>query len=434
MTPLTKDFAVIVGPWLIVGGILLAPLDSVEPAQLRARVHALVDALEAPQKAKRDAAEADLVTLGREALPYLPKLDADAPAEVRLRLNRVRNLLERASADASVQATHLTLKADAVPLAEVLARIKQQTGNALVDQRAAFGQVPRNEHVTLMLDKVPFWQALDQLLDQLKLTTYPHTGEPSLALVSRSEHWGSRQSGAAYSGAFRIEPVNVVSRRELRDPQARQLQIELDLSWEPRLHPIMILQSNNTVRATLDNGQLLQPSDEHAVEMNITPQAKALEVPLALPLPPRGATKITQLTGEFGVLLPGQVESFEFRNLLAKKRVEQRQGGTTVVLEHVGKNDGLWEVTIKVVFENASGALDSHRTWIFNNEVWLENAKGEKFPYGSLETTRQTANEVGVAYLFSVQDDLQDYKLVYRSPTSIFRVAVKYDLKDIPLP
>lgn len=424
----------IVGPWLIMGGLLLAPLESVETGQLRAQVQTLIDALESSQKAKRDAAEAQLVGLGHDALPLLPKLDADAPAEVRLRLNRVRNLLERAAADASVQASRLSLQVDALPLAEVLALIQQQTGNALVDQRAEFGQVPRGERVTLSLDKIPFWQGVDRLLDQLKLTTYPHTGEPALALVSRSEQWGSRQQGTAYSGAFRIEPVNVVSRRELREPDARQLQVELDLSWEPRLHPIMILELNNTLRATLDTGQTLQPSDQHAIEFNVTPQAKALEVPLTFPLPPRAATKIVRLSGEFGVLLPGQVEAFEFRDLLAKKRVEQRHAGTTVVLENVGKNDGLWEVAIKVVFENAGGALESHRTWIFNNEVWLENAKGEKFPYGSLETTRQAANEVGVAYLFSVQDDLKAYKLVYRTPTSIFRVAVPFDLKDIPLP
>jgi hypothetical protein len=50
-----------------------------------------------------------------------------------------------------------------------------------------------------------------------------------------------------------------------------------------------------------------------------------------------------------------------------------------------------------------------------------------------LETTRQSENEVGVAYLFDVEE-ITDHTFVYKTPAVLLDVAVPYELHDIALP
>jgi hypothetical protein len=106
----------------------------------------------------------------------------------------------------------------------------------------------------------------------------------------------------------------------------------------------------------------------------------------------------------------------------------------SVVVDQVRKNNEVWEVRMRVVFDKAAGALESHLGWIFNNEAYLENPAGEQVQYATLETTRQTENEVGVAYLFDVPEGLKGHTFVYKTPVAIVNMPVEYELKDLELP
>ena len=108
--------------------------------------------------------------------------------------------------------------------------------------------------------------------------------------------------------------------------------------------------------------------------------------------------------------------------------------GATVVLEQVRRNNLVWEVRMRLVFDKAGRALESHRTWVLRNEAHLESPDKKSIRYAGLETTRQTETEVGVAYLFDVEGDLTGHSFVYKTPTAIIQVPVAYELKDVPLP
>ena len=131
--------------------------------------------------------------------------------------------------------------------------------------------------------------------------------------------------------------------------------------------------------------------------------------------------------------MPGRVETFTFDDLGAKD-VEKRIAGVTVTLEGVRKNNQLQEVRIRVKFDSAGAALASHRNWIFNNEAYLVDSKGEKVEYETLETTHQAPNEVGVAYLFFLEKPVTNYKFVYKTAGVIVATEFEYELKDIKLP
>ena len=59
---------------------------------------------------------------------------------------------------------------------------------------------------------------------------------------------------------------------------------------------------------------------------------------------------------------------------------------------------------------------------------------GKPIPYDSLETTRQTEDEVGVAYLFVLDDAPSEHKFVYKTPGVIIATEFDYEIKGVRLP
>jgi len=332
-----------------------------------------------------------------------------------------------------VQARDVTISGEAVPLDDVIATIGKQTGNKLLDFRKEFGQQAGEKTVKLNVDKVPFWPAFDQILDQATMTVYHFAGEPGLALVSRSSTELPRYKRGAYAGAFRIEATEVTARRDLRDPNGQALKVQVEVAWEPRLTPIAIFQAADTVTAVGDNGQALVAGSESELETTVNPGDTATQIPLSFALPPREMTKIASLKGSLSLLLPGPVETFRFEKLQAGGKGEQRRGGVKVILEQVRQNQLLWEVRVRVVFDKPGQALESHRTWVLHNEALLETADKQPINYAGLETTRQGENEVGVAYLFDVAD-IAGHTFVYKTPAVLMNAAVPYELRDVALP
>ena len=420
--------------WIIAGCAALGQAAPGGEANLSSTVRLLVEQLDAAEKSRRDEAEEKLLKLGPAALQLLPPRDDRLPAEVNLRVARVRLQLERSQADASVEASTVTLSGK-LPLADVIAAISKQTGNKLVDFRPQFGEEVRNVDVTVNFNNTPFWQVLDQVFDQANLTIYNFAGEEGISFVGRSPSMLPRFRRASYAGAFRIEGTDFTAHRDLRDPASHTLQLNLEAAWEPRLKPIIIAQPANSIVATDENGKPLPLAGSgEELEINVNPGAYSVEIPIHFALPDRSVKRVAKLKGKLAAVLPGRSEDFRFTNLEKAKKVEQRQAGVTVVLEEVWKNNAVWEVRVRVVFDKAGNALESHRNWIFNNEAWLEAPDKEKLAFAGMETTRQGENEVGVSYLFGVPEGLAGYTFVYRTPVSINPVPVEFELKDIDLP
>jgi hypothetical protein len=115
-------------------------------------------------------------------------------------------------------------------------------------------------------------------------------------------------------------------------------------------------------------------------------------------------------------------------------KVEQRKAGVTVIIDQVRKNNEIWEVRTRVRFDKPGDSLESHRSWIFRNELYLIGADKKKILPGGYEQTRQTENEVGIAYLFELPKGPQGMTFVYQTPTNVFEMPVEYELSDLLLP
>jgi hypothetical protein len=411
---------------------------------LSRQISRLVRQLDDSQAAERDAAEKQLLELAGSTaeetdrfLELLPEDNEQMPLAVRDRLGDIRHQVEGRVAQSAVVGTKITLSAKEMPLSEVFSAIEKQTGNRFIDNRQ--GNDPDagelSGKVTIELADEPFWPAVDRILDQTGLDIYSYGGEPALSIQSRNMDYADRHGRATYSGPFRLEVLEVQGQRNLRQPQRAALQLQLEVAWEPRLRPIAITQPVENLEATTDTGTQLSVSQPDAeLDVEVPDGTQAAEIILPFQLPPRQATKITSLRGKLKALVPGRQVKFQFDNLTSAAGKTQRRGGVQITIDDVRRNNVIWEVHMRLSLDKGNPALESHRDWVAQNKSYLVNKNGETIDTAGIEVTRQTRNEVGVAYLFDLPDGLEGLSWVYETPAAIIELPVEYEIKDIELP
>ena len=430
---------------LLIGGLLAGQTTATTDEAVKTDVRRLVRQLDAPQLAQREAAEADLLKRGPAILGLLPTDAQAASAEVRQRLGRIRQRLQLAAADSTAQASLITLKADSLPLSQILAAFQEQSGNAITDYRRQFSQPATDPKLSIQFDKMPFWTAFDQLLDRAGLTLYSYGKPQTLSVVAALGNKELPRFGrASYSGPFRFEAVWVRAHRDLTKASDRALVVTINVAWEPRLKVISLLDRTADIRAEDDRGKPLPVwndsiQNEIPVSMSGTAEPGKINAPAVrldpmFQLPPRSVQSIATLKGKLRATIAGKTETFRFGDLSRAKNAEQRIAGVTVTLEQVLKSGEAWIVRMRARFDDAGDALASHRQWIFDNKAYLEGADKKPIRFKSYETTLQTKNELGIAYLFKIDRPLDELTFVYETPGTIVNDSFEYELKNIPLP
>ncbi|MEM9187276.1 MAG: hypothetical protein AAGB00_12355 [Planctomycetota bacterium] len=423
------------------------------PDGFGAEVEALVLQLGADSEDERDAARERLLELsgptiaaGEKMLNTLPKPVEQMPAAVRGALTELRRSIADRVAELTVSETRVTIDVVEEPLSEVLKQIEEQTGNRVVDYREQFGQRAGDTPVTITIDDLPFWEAMDQLLDEAGLGVYAYSGEEALAIVGREAGATPRWATAAYAGPLRVEPIRLTASRNLRQVGGESLNLQLEIQWEPRLAPIAFAQPLADIEAENEAGARLSVArPEGTIDLEVQSGGQALEMTLPMLLPARDTNLIATLRGKMQAIMPGRRAEFRFDKLTGiTKPIEQREGGATVSLVDMRKNNEIWELRMRLKLEGADaqdaqkqGADDtfaSHRGWVFGNASYLLGADGEPIEHAGYETTMQRGNEIGLAYLFDLPDGPDGLTWVYESPTAIVRFPVEYELSRIPLP
>lgn len=402
-----------------------SPRAAAAPDELKDRVAVLVEALDGNRLAERQQAERELIEIGVAALPLLPEIDDRFSAEARQRLRRVRLALEELQAEAEAQPRMIRLPATATA-AEALAAISEQSGVPL--------KAPPLDAAPLQLSggPVPFWQALDLVLDAAQMDVNFYAGERGeLTLVARDADRPSRADAAAYAGVYRLEPTATMTRRDFRTPALSRLTVSAEIAWEPRLTPIALHLPLESVTATLDDGVELRP-DEGEIDIAASGELPFAQFNLPLPLPAGRPQRIAALRGTLRALLPSGYE--HFRIDLANPPAPETVGHVTLEVEEVRKNGELHEVRLQVAFAEAANALESHRQWIFDNPAYVTDAEGQRLEHLGYQVYRQTSNTIGLIYMFDLGERPDGHVFHYQTPVSIIPSDVPFEITDIPLP
>lgn len=383
---------------------------------------------------QREASEQRLLELGPAVLEFLPEAGDNLPAETQLRVERVSQKLRRQQIESLVTPSLVSISEPELSVTDAFAEIEKQTGNEIIDYRQEFNQPVNEFDVDVDFDQVTFWEALDDILDQAALSVYSYGGETGLTIVG-SNSTLDRSSLADYRGAFRFEPVDIRAQRNLREPGESVVRLKLEVAWEPRLQPIVVRHALGDVKAVDGDGDPIAIADANSQqEFTVNKQMHFQEFEIPLQSPPRDVAEIGSISGNVEFLLTGPMESFRFDPLTDERNVEQRRGDATVIMERVRRNQDTWEIRVLVHFEESGEALESHYGWVYNNPAELVDADGETLLPATIESTRRTENEVGMAYLFDVPQGLEGMTFVYKTPVSMIKHRVDYELRDLKLP
>ncbi len=402
----------------------------------------LVAQLDADTVAERDLAETNLLGLAEaegievgELLKALPEPNDSMPPAVLQRLTTIRRTLEARLAREATAGGTIKLEAINWKLSDVLKELQQQSGNKIVDARGEQGEQATDPEIVLAADGISFWEAVDQVLDQAKLSTNNFAGNDLLSLTTRPPGAANRYGRADYSGPFRFEVTEVSATRGLRNPRNQRLVVDLEIAWEPRLRPIAMALPVDLLEALDEENQPIenpQPGRVFYIEAQQGSTTSTVSIPFKLP--PRSVGAIARLRGGLVALVPGKVHEFRFEDLQPKQPVTQTVGGVHVTLDKVVKNNEIWEIHMRLKLDDDNESLASHRGWVFNNLNYLVGADGEPIEHAGFETTLQTEREVGIAYFFDLPDGLDSLTWVYKSPVAIVEQQYEFELSTIELP
>jgi hypothetical protein len=416
-------------PFLVIGCLLGG--EPAGDAALKTEVPRLVRKLGADTKDQRAQAETRLIQLGPGVLDYLPAPESQQDEAVKIALVHIRGILQQTRAAASIEASIVTLHGS-MKVSKALAEIQKQTDNKIADlPRAADATIPDAE-ITVDFNKTPFWTALDSVLDQARLSIYPYGQPGALQIVPRGPNDLPRTGRAAIQGPLRIEPVSVLAKRELRSSSPPALQVSLEVAWEPRLQPIAVKQRMASLKV-LDSsgGSIAAESPEAEKEAFPRSGSSALEMDIALAMPAQPVKEIASLSGTLRAMMLGKVEEFRFTDLKGKQ--QKRNAAATVTLDEVRKNGNAWEVFVRLRFDDAGDALESHRNWVLQNEAYFEQS-GKAIPPDSMETTLRTKNEIGVGYVFALPELPKNLVFVYKTAGMVVTKDFPYEVRGVKMP
>jgi hypothetical protein len=420
-------FALLFGVAWVVNAQEASPKPSSD--SIETEVQRLVRELDASQLARRNAAEQALQKLGEDALPFLPDPSAQQPPEVKQRLERVRERIAKQSAGAKVVRSSTDVRlGDAATLGKALEAISRDSG--IEFEHMADEDTP----ITPYPSALPFWHALDHVLDETKLDIDFYSGEnDSIALQPRAKNRPSRVDSAAYAGLYRLEPVIVTSRRILQDVSLSSMNVEVEISWKPDAHPVGITLPLAQISATLDDGATVK-AQQSAGTIDIAPSdeiaTSTIQLPLALPA--GFPTKITSLSGKIQSMLPGEIKPFEFALKEGPKTLSE--DFVTVKLEELRKNGALHEIRLGVEYKSPGKAMESHRGWLLGNEVYVQMPDGSRQDHLGYELYRHNENGIGIGYMFDIGDQPGESKLIYKTATAVVHNEIDFVIQDIPLP
>ena len=400
----------------------------VERDVLEKKVAKLSSDLDSPKQAIRDQAEADLVALGPVVIEFLPPIGADASAEWKMRIDRLRDTLEKLEMQEFTMPSTVTLSGSMTGR-QALTKIAEETGNTI-----NLGDSPNlDRDVVTDFDSTPFWEAFDEVVDQLELTVSGGDGE-NIQIVPRAANAPLRIAAAGYSGVFRMEPLTIQKTYQLQDPAQSTLQIQVLLSWEPRLAPVFVKFPMEAMELICDDGQVLQ-SKMNADETEFVPAGGSqLQVALNFVLPERKAKKILRWNGKVFVSIPGKPATLEFDELMKEGKKTATVGNLKVVLEKARKNRDIYEVLVGISLNSTEQTAEAFRGWTNTHEAFLMDKDNKRLEHVGWSTTRMNEKEIGLSYLFDVEKGLEGCKFMYRAPGSVVDQTAEFALEDVPLP
>jgi hypothetical protein len=402
---------------------------------LKDKVQKLLQQLESGSTtAQQAAAEWELLRLGPDVLPLLPRADA-APAGVKERVAQIAATLE--------ELRHRVWNIDKtqIPLAVALDSLKKQTQMTLVDRRQAHTAV----QVTPDFTEASYWQAALWLARQAdaRLSLYQPDGQ--VALVDGP----APLLPTALSGPFRVVLKRVSSSVDI-EAQSHVGKLALEIAWEPRFRPFLIERGSVSFRTAKSDKHEAFATESPAHGPEFVAELNAKEFDVLFSAPPRSIGVLDDVTGRFVVTMPSKLLTFTFKAQVVAGVSQTEPGGAAVKVERIDLEADRWTVEISITVPAGMPKLDSFQRWL-GSRSWLDqttcqldrlvDAKRQKLSPKPLWTNASVVSptHVLVRFQFTADDgaklqDFDKWRLVCSVPGRLVEMTVPFELHGIALP
>lgn len=424
---------------LVVGWAGILPARSQDDSALKDRVAQLVERLESPKTEARAAAEKALLDLGPRVLPLLPSDSRKTAGDRDERLERIRAKLTEAQESAALKGTRVTLQGKGLRLSEVLKTLQSKSGSTISDLREQYGGDSSNPTMDLNIDDQPFLSALDEVARKAGVAINFYTGDGSIGLMPPSSEEGAAPSreGAlvAYEGPFRVELQQFTTVRTYPSNQATG-SIRFEVAWEPSLRPMLLALKAEDVTILDDQFQKVEPQvEEESTSVVLRPENPVAELNLNMAAPARSASKLSRVKVKADVTVPAATRVFRFPKLTAQ-RTSQTQGDVTVTLLNTEIDEQNWLVSVEVAYAGGGPAFESYQQGLFNNRIFLQKPDGAVFEQnGGFNQIGGGDGKIAYEYIFvDAPGKINDYQLVYETPSKVVTIPLEFEFHDVPLP
>ena len=250
-----------------------------------------------------------------------------------------------------------------------------------------------------------------------------------------------RALAVAYSGPIRIAVDRARLRQYLKSSSTRIARLNYRLNAEPRLRPLFIKYHGSDFAAQTSGGKALAPfSPDAHPEIPLGEGGRQLKLFSDFRVPKSSVLDRIKFRGKLTMTVAAGTEQIKFTRLNRAEGTARRRGGVTVKLQKIefGKDrKGRRQARLRVIVSYDSGgpAFESHRSWIFHNQVYLETEGGRRIERDAIfHTALQTNGAIAVEYGFSgLTHRLDEYRFVYVAPTLIVNMPIKFDMPRIPV-
>lgn len=423
------------------------PMAAVNESDLKNQVLRLTRELDANQRTRRLNAERELLDLGPAILNVLPSPELIPNPAVRASVSKIRKVLELRKASESVQASLITTAKD-IPLGEFLEQVEAQTTNQIDASRLSADQ--KKVAITQSFADVSFWPAVETAFQQAKVHGEFRPDAPALRISVDDPSRRTRDLAVTNSGAFRVA-LESLKVRDVAGSDQKRLRAGFAVTPEPRLRALFLKFSARDFTAITAGGEKLLAADLAAqLDLPLGEGGRHVVWNLDFLVPtntPVNDLKNPSIRGQTTMQVAAGTEYIRILNLAKAKGVSRRRGGVTVSVLDVKSRKATESkpdvaelkkdvsVQIQVAYDSGGPAFESHRTWIFHNQVFLTSdsetidSDVRWAPTGGYETEMQGNGVIRVTYRFnSVSTPLEQLQFVYAAPTLIVDVPIQFEL------
>jgi hypothetical protein len=394
----------------------------------------------------RETASRQLRGLGPDVLPQLRAARDGADPEVRRRLDE---LITRFETEQTLAPKRITLDAHNKPVRQIFQEITRQTG-----YKIEFFTANEQQTYSFHFDRVPFWEAMDQIGRASGLVYQAGYGDDAV-------HFHATESYVpyvCYDGAFRLVANGFQQNRSIdfsslpRVPagprRSESLVCTFSICAEPKL-PLLGAGEPRLEAAYDDEHNSLVPprngpGGSGAVNRVVTRYGNGFrsfshQMQFALTRPSEKATAVKSLKGSVPVtLLVSEKPELVTDKLMEAKGKKFTAGSATFAVEEAtALPQNQYQVRMSIT-DDSRDTADNDYTW--QNSLYyrldVEDEKGNKFQPFRSNWLNSSPRHVQIEFTYGAPGNQKlgpPTKLVYRSWTTM-QTQLTFAFKDLPLP